>query len=622
MLQEMRSHGKIIWAVLFIAFVGVYLLFDTSGLLGTQAITSGTSVGSVNGTTITYGVWQNHARQLAEQRTQQIGRALDLDERAQIDQQAFEELVMDVIFRAEYDRRGIRVTDEEIRQFAQQVPPTGFLSAPEFQTDGQFDRTKWERYLTSPSARQQGLLFQLEQYYREMIPKEKLFAQLASDVYASDAELWRMYQDEHDTVEVSFVNFPPTAEAQEAALAQVTDAEVSAYYQQNRRQFQMTARGVVTALIISRKPTSLDSAATLERARALRARIVGGAAFEDVAREASDDSLSAADGGALPAVTRGAGFIKEFEDAVFSLRPGQISEPIRTDFGWHIIRVDSRKGDTVTARHILAEYRQTDSVATATDRRADSLAVIASGASSGARLDSAARVLGLTPVVLDVVEGQRAYSIDGTVLPGLAQWATGGTALVGEVSDLFDSDSAYFLARLDSLKPGGQATLADVRDNIRQLLARKKAVESRVQEAREFARSAVSVSLEEAARLKNVAVQRSGAVTRRSFAPSLGASHPAIGAAFGLVTGSVGEPVVAHDGVYVVRVDRRRDATRDAWTAQLAEQREQVNQRMQQDYVRQYISSLREQANVVDKRKDVFAAGRRQTLAAEQAANQ
>jgi len=205
----MRSKGKYIWMVLFIAFVGGYLLLDTSGLLGKQLVTPGTTVGSVGRTAITYGAWMNRANSLAQEREAQTGRSVDLDERAQIEDQAFEELVMEVILKKEYDRRQIRVTDQEIRDAARYAPPPALMQNPELQTDGKFDRVKWERFLALPQVKQQGVLVQLEQYYREGLPKEKFYSQLASDVYIPDAELWRLYQDANDTVQFSFVAFHP-----------------------------------------------------------------------------------------------------------------------------------------------------------------------------------------------------------------------------------------------------------------------------------------------------------------------------------------------------------------------------------------------------------------------------
>jgi hypothetical protein len=143
------------------------------------------------------------------------------------------------------------------------------------------------------------------------------------------------------------------------------------------------------------------------------------------------------------------------------------------------------------------------------------------------------------------------------------------------------------------------------------ILARRKAVQARMDDAREFARSAASVSLEQAAAIKNYRIETTPAATRLSFVPNLGPASPVIGAAFGLATGAVSEPVVADDGLYVVRTDRRTNASRDAWQQELPGQRAQIEQQMQQDRFRQYVAALREEANVTDMRKEVMAAARR-----------
>jgi peptidyl-prolyl cis-trans isomerase D len=606
----MRSKGKYIWMVLFIAFVGGYLLLDTSGLLGKALITTGTTIGSVNGTAITYGVWMSRATELTQQREQQGGRSVDLDERAQLDDQAFEELVMDIILHKEYARRHIRVTDEEIRDAARYAPPPALMQNPELQTDGKFDRAKWERFLSNPAVKQQGVLAQLEAYYRDGLPKEKFYSQLASDVYVSDAQLWRLYQDAHDTAQVSYVAFRAAPGADTAAKAQVSDAEVSAYFQAYKKRLNTPARGVVTALMISRKPNAADSAASRARLVAARDRIVKGEKFDAVAKEISDDTVSGKDGGLLPTMAKGA-FVKEFEDAAYKLSPGQMSEPVRSPFGWHLIRMESHKGDSVSLRHILVAFKQSDSSATRTDRLADSIAKVA--VEVGARLDTASARFGVPKIILDVVEGQRAMGPDGTTLPGLAQWATGGSARIGDISDLFDSDSAYFIARLDSLTPGGEAPLSRVQENIRMVLAHRKAVQARMQDAKDFASAAVKTSLEDAAKQRNLKIESTGATTRTSFSPGLGQGSPVIGAAFGLASGAISEPVTADDGLYVIRVDRRKNADHNEWQKQAAAQRLQVEQQAQQERWRQYVGALREQAKVVDKRKEIFAAGRRQT---------
>src|SRR5919106_1075802 len=82
----------------------------------------------------------------------------------------------------------------------------GFLLV---ETSGLLGRTPLTA--TTPVARQQGLLSGLEQYYRSEIPRQKLLEQLASGLYVTDAELWRSYQDAHDSAQVSYVAFRPPA---------------------------------------------------------------------------------------------------------------------------------------------------------------------------------------------------------------------------------------------------------------------------------------------------------------------------------------------------------------------------------------------------------------------------
>ena len=113
MLQQLRSKSLVIWAIVFVFFVVGFLLADTSGLLGlgSAPITPGTTVAKVNGTEIQWLAWQNRANQLAQQQEGQSGRGLTLDERQQIENQAFEEMVGEILLQQEYERRGIRVSD-------------------------------------------------------------------------------------------------------------------------------------------------------------------------------------------------------------------------------------------------------------------------------------------------------------------------------------------------------------------------------------------------------------------------------------------------------------------------------------------------------------------------------
>ncbi len=604
----MRSAAKYIWIFIFIAFVGGFLLAETSGLLGRAPVTTSTVVATVNGEDIPYMVWANTSAALAQQQEQQMGRGLTLDERAEVDQRAFDQLVNDVLLRQEYEKRGIRVTDDEVVQTAKFAPPPQFRSNPEFQTDGQFDMAKYQRFLASPAARQQGILAQLEQYYRTEIPKEKLFTQVAADAYVSDARLWQMYQDRNDSAAVSFISWVPSDA--DTYAKQVTDAELQQYYAAHAKEFDRPGRAVLSVVSIPRTPTAADSADALKRALALREEIVKGAKFDDVARRASDDTVSGALGGDLGSGPKGR-FVKEFDDAAYRLAPGQLSAPVRTSFGWHLIKVDSRKGDTLALHHILVKIKQSDSSAVKTDRLADDLARSAGGALESAKFDSAAKKMGLLVTQIEVTEGQPAQYL-GQMAPSVSAWAFSGVH-PGESSDLFDEEGMYYLARLDSLREGGVQPLDVVKDEVRERIATTKSLDAKLGDAQRTATLAATSSLEAAAKAAGRAVQTAPMFNRVGFVMGMGQLNQAVGAAFALPVGAISAPVRTDNGIFVIRVDKRVAADRTKFEAQKGDQRQQAVNAMRDARVQAFVGALRKDAKIEDRRKKIQASLRRQS---------
>ena len=612
MLTSLRNAGQsrllryIIWGAIFLAFVIGFLLYDASGLVSGGGVTTSTRVASVNGRDVLYTQWTQLRQNAIDEESQRQGRSLTLDEIQQIEDRAFDRMVADILLDQEVRRRGISVSDDEIRQYANFQPPPWLQQRPELYTEGRFDFEKYRRYLGSPAVQQSGELLAIEQYYRSELPKLKLYDQIASSVYLTDARLWRMWRDEHDSASVSFVVLP-AALVPDSAVS-VTDDEIRTFYNEHRDQFERQGRAVVSVLSLRRQVTAAYTAAARERAAALRAEIAGGADFAEVARRESADTLSGAQGGSLGRGARNR-FVEEFETAAYALRPGQLSQPVLTDFGFHIIRVDERKGDTLALRHILVPIQQSDSASVAVDRRADSLANVAAERTERTALDSAARLLGLTAVQSEVREGQPLFA-GGQYVPSISAWAFSGAA-EGETSELFDADEGYFVARLDTLEEGGSASLEDVREDIRSFLARRKKVERLAPRADSVAAVIAQSSLEQAATQFGLAVQRTPMFTRTGLVPGLGRLNEAIGAAFALPVGAVSEPVETDDGVYILRVERRVNADRAVWEAQKATQRAQLTEQLRRQRIEEFVANLRRAADVEDLRREVNAAARR-----------
>jgi len=612
MLSSMRANAKYIWWFVVAAFIVGFLLYQTSGLSGRTRNSATTTVFSVNGQDVSYTQWANATQRREQEAQQRAGRGLTLDEQKELEQQTFDEMVSDILLTQEYQKRGISVSDAEIRQAAETSPPQAFLQAPELQTDGKFDPEKYQRYLSSPTAKQSGLLLQLEAMYRDQIPREKLFEQVASQVYVTDAQLWNLWKDQHDSAQISYVSWHPD-EVPDSSV-HVSDAAVHEYFESHKKELSKKGTASVSVLILPRTITAADTAATRAHLLALRDQIQKGAKFEDIAKSESQDSASAVQGGSLGTVTRGR-FVPQFDSAAFALKPGELSQPVLSPYGFHLIKVDSKKGDSITVRHILLRIQQSDSAASRTNRMADSLDKIAGHAEAAASFDKAAKTFGLPVVRLHVTEGEPLIW-NGRPVPSVGTWAFSGAA-VGESSELFDADDAYYLARLDSLSPGVDANSRGaeqaVAPQIRKILGRRAAIESLRGKAQAFAAGAAASSLEAQAKSAGVSVIKSPSFTITGFVPDVGRMNEVIGAAFSLPLNKVSGPIATDDAMFVIRVDKRVESNHDAWAAQKVQQRQALMQQVRQQAVQEYLANLRDAAHIVDNRKEVDQAARQQS---------
>lgn len=600
MLQAMRSSAKYIWVLIVVAFVGGFLVYESSGLFGRAPITPSTAVATVNGQEILFSVWQRTIQQLEAQQTQGSGYSLSLDEKKQIEERAFDQLVDEVLLQQEIKRRGITVTPDEVVQAAKFSPPPQLMESPELQTDGQFDYEKYLRFLNSPTAKQSGLLLQLEGYYQDQIPKQKLYEQIAAGVYPTEGQLWQNYRDTRDSAQVSFAVFRPT-DAPDPSI-KVSDSEIRAYYDSHKEELKRPGVAAVTYAVIPRTINASDSNAIRDRLLTLRSRILAGEKFEDVAKAESADSASAVDGGNLGVGVLGR-FVEPFENAAKALQPGEISQPVLTQFGYHLIRLDSRKGDSLGLHHILLRITQSDSAASRTDRRADSLARFAAGADNPAKFDSAIKTLGLTPVRAFVTEGQPLVE-SGKVVPSVSAWAFSGPT-VGHSSDLFDSEDGYYIARLESITPGGTPSFDAIKEEIRAELIHKKKLDQLVDVAQKFATAAAGSSLEQAGQVLNTPIEQSITFNRLSAVPGLGRANAAIGAAFSLPVNGISAPIKSDDAVYVLRVNRRVEADKAEYEKEKAGMRQQANQSLQRAHIQAFLVNLRDAAKIKDRRKEI-----------------
>jgi hypothetical protein len=172
---------------------------------------------------------------------------------------------------------------------------------------------------------------------------------ITSDLYASDAKLWRVYRDQHDSVTIALLSIGPEQIAD--SDVSLGDAEIERYYNEHKSEFTRPASAWLSFLAVPRSPSATDTAAALARAERLRAEAATSQSkFEEVARRESSDTASGSQGGDLGWIRRPNRVRPQFLAAP-RLPVGHVSRLTPPRFGY-LIRIDAG-GRLVHVRHIL-----------------------------------------------------------------------------------------------------------------------------------------------------------------------------------------------------------------------------------------------------------------------------
>lgn len=605
MMRELREKTKIVMIVVALCFVGLMVFEWGMDISGSSVAQQTGEIGRVNGEPVSFEEYTFNYQQLYDQARMQFGSSqLSREQIREIEDAAFDETVNNILLRQEIERRGLRATDREIQQAAQWMPHPQLMQNELFMTNGQFDISKYQQFLTGPTANQ-DLLLSLEAYYRDAIPRSKLMRQISSGTYPGDAQLWELWRDQNETVTVDYV--PLNIATLVPGEVEVTDREIRAYYESHRDDFERTESARVKVAAISKLATRADSVAALNRAQAARQEILAGASFAEVAARESADEGSRHIGGELGTFSRGQ-MVPEFEGAAFSLPIGEVSTPVASAYGFHLIEVQARDSLTATARHILISYEPADDALDELFSRADSLEALAERAG----IDRAARAVNAT-----VQEGV-VISMDQPFIPGVGsvlealEWAR-DEQVEDEpltISPVFEAPESFYLIEVQQFTPAGRLTLAQATPEVRRLVT----VEKKREMARQIGQQIVEEvrsggkTLEAAAAERNLSVERSEPFTRGSFNPAFGQANAATGAAFGTPVGQVSDVAMTPGGLFIIRPVQRSSVTRADFETAKETIRQIAIAQLQQQSLARWLESVRREANIIDRRREVAAA--------------
>ncbi|MFW6088176.1 MAG: SurA N-terminal domain-containing protein [Gemmatimonadota bacterium] len=553
MMQTIREKTR--WAIVFLAVAfAAWLAFE--GIQSREtAATSGTDpvIGVVNGQDIRFNRWREASAAQLDRARQTRGRALTDEETRQTETEAWENLVRDVLIEQEIRRIGIEVTDAEVSQAFRTSPPPFVIQSPAFQTDGQFDYAKYQAYFSDPSVDEQ-LLLNIEQYYRDQLPRIRLQEQLAAGVAVSDLQAWEEFKARNETAVVTHVTVDP-AQIVEDSEIQITEDEARSYYREHQEDFERPATATVRMVSFSTLPTPEDTARVVAFADSLRTAVLAGeSTFAEVAQEHSADSTSAPDGGEIGRYTPD-DLREPISSTIAGLETGGVSEPLTTPDGVRLIHVSERTGDTASIAHVLLPMRLSEQTEDELFGRMDRVEGIALDDGLLAARDS----LGL-----DVREG--VVLTEGfDFVPGAGSlgvgvdWALDGFTEIGELSEFYENGSGFHLLELVDRTEAGRFAFEDVREQIETTLRSERRLEAARQEAERIVAELPDRTIEGLASATDWPTATTEPFNRLQFVPGLGRATEAVG---GGVHGADGHDGRALRGRRRARLPARRRAHR------------------------------------------------------------
>jgi peptidyl-prolyl cis-trans isomerase D len=382
-----------------------------------------------------------------------------------------------------------------------------------------------------------------------------------------------------------------------------SDAEVAAEYEKRRDEMTVPEQVNAAHILVSVKPGDPNADETAKaKAENLAARArVPGADFAKLANENTDDPSGKTNGGQLPPFSRGQ-MVPEFEAQAFAMEPGEIRGPIKTQFGYHIIKFNSkvpeRTRSLAEARASLTAELAEKQASAEVERLARELAAKLKDMPSAS--DEDLRKLQSDVVNLNTTE----WVAKGDPIPGIganAKFAEESWKLaVGKVSatPITIARGAVFVKASEE-RPEGVPPLAELKTRLetdwKAERREKDALAQLEPAAKELSAGATLASL---APRYEAEVKTTTEFGPGGPVPEIGAAPELVAAVFRTSQGQAGPPVAVPTGFILFRVLTRTEASRDALDAQKAELRDTIRSREAERLTRAYLRQMRSERKV------------------------
>lgn len=591
MFEGMRKNAKIVIYIVAFVFIAMMALGGITSIFNPKPY-----IGKIAGKKIHYSEYSQYLKNAYAARVQQNPEE-EIDDKVakEINDQTWNQLVDEILINKEIKRYRIKATDEDII-LRLQDPYDDIKAIPDLQTDGKFDQEKYNEILLG----NENFAAWYEMRIRSTLPRELLFEKIKSEVQVTEQEVEEDYFMKNNKADAKIIFFDP----KKIKEFEVTEEDIEQYYEDNKEEFKLPPACTYKFVKIKIEPSDADKSMVGVKIDSLYQRVISGEDFAEVAQEYSEGP-SAPKGGDLGYFTRGR-MVGEFEDVAFKLKKGEISEPVLTQFGWHIIKViDNRKTengeDEIQASHILLKIEVSEETKENIEIKAEDLY-------------EKANEKGLEKAAEDYVyqvEETREFAEDANYIGGIGREESlikfAFKNKIGKVAEVIKLQNGDFILAEISSKIGEHfQEFEEAKTKIKRDLEKEKKLSLVTLKAEEFVEKFESKNYLSEASKEGWEIVEGKGITTDKFIPKIRKVEELNKAILETDEKKFTGLIEGKNGVYLAFVEKREKPDMEKFEAEKEELMAEAQTTEENEHLNEWYKELKENAEIEDNRSAFF----------------
>ncbi len=326
----------------------------------------------------------------------------------------------------------------------------------------------------------------------------------------------------------------------------------------------------------------------------------GGADFGALAGRLSEEPGAKDRGGSLGWFGKGR-MVKEFEDACAKAKIGEIVGPVKTNFGYHVIKVTGRSSQEIKAAEIRMTIKAGSQTVNAIREKAESFRYFAE--ESSFENEAAQQKLEIQETPEFALQSGSSYIPNIGVNPALLKFTFDNG--VGTISDVYKATNGFVVTMVSDILSEGYRPLEIVKEQIKPQVVYERQMAKTLETARKAAKPGASLD-QIAGTNPELKVEFTGMFTPQAGAQAIGRDEAFTGKILGLPQGKRSEPFRGLRGVYVIEVVNKPAFDETAYKVKKEQLRQEISQQLQTEFIQSWLDEMREHVDIVDNRDRFF----------------